>query len=685
MEHEAALIETLAIGLVAAFVGGMLARRLHLPTMVGYLVAGIAVGPFTPGLVANPEIAGQLAELGVILLMFGVGIHFSIPDLLAVRRIAVPGALGQILVATLLGTGLGIILGWGLAGGLVLGLAISVASTVVMLRMLMDRNELETPQGRIAVGWLIVEDLFTVVVLVLLPALAPVLLGQSGASIGSAFVGVILALAKAGAFAAVMLVAGRRVVPWILDAVARERSRELFTLAVLAIAVGIGYTASAVFGVSFALGAFLAGVVLSESDLSHQAAADALPLRDAFAVIFFVSVGMLLDPAYVLREPVAVLAVTLLIVGVKSATAFGIVAAFGYPVRVALTVGAALAQIGEFSFILATVGRLLGLIPPDAFQLVVAGSLISIGLNAVLFRLVEPAEGWIRARPTVLELVERRPLGLSQLYPGRREELRAHAILCGYGHVGKLVAGALERRGFTYVVVSDDHREIERLRERGISALYGDPANDEILDQACLSRARVVIVALAEASAARIVVERVRERAPRVPLVVRTHSAAEAAYLSGLGPTVQAVDAGREVAIQLTRFSLRRFGLSAIEVDAIAGGLRDRDRGEPGVAVPAGPPHDRWGSPGAWVDLLRSVDVAPVRGWVERLRSATVRQAPGHADEQAPAPPDEPAPPEPGERAPVEPDERAPAQPDDGGPGQPAERDESSDRLAAPR
>ena len=612
MEHQAALIETLAIGLGAAFIGGMLARRLRLPTMVGYLVAGIAVGPFTPGLVADPQIAPQLAELGVILLMFGVGIHFSIPDLLAVRGIAVPGALGHSFVATILGAVLGIALGWGLVGGLVLGLAISVASTVVLLRALTERNELDTPQGLIAIGFVIVEDVFTIVVLVLLPTLAPLLSGEGGVGLGESLLEVLVALLKAGIFTALMLYAGRRIVPWILGAVARERSRELFTLAVLAMAVGIAFVASTVFGVSFALGAFLGGVVLSESDLSHQAAADALPLRDAFAVLFFVSVGMLMDPGFLVREPVAVLAVTLLIVGAKSVTAFAIVAAFGYPVRVALTVSAALAQVGEFSFILATLGRTLDLIPPDAFQLVVAGSLASIALNAVLFRLVEPLEALVRARPAVLAMVERRPRGLSHLYAARREELRSHAILCGYGRVGRLVAAALDRRGFQYVVVSDDRREIERLRARGISALYGDASNVELLEEACLPHARVVIVALADVHAARLVVDRVRSRAPRIPLVVRTHSAPEASFLRGLGPTVQSVYAEREVAIQLSRFSLRRFGLSTIEVDAIAAGLRDRDRAEPGTGVPAGQ------SAGARKFLRR---------WVERLRSAVVRAA----------------------------------------------------------
>src|SRR6185295_6167509 len=391
MDHEPVLISTIAIGLTAAFIGGFVARRIGLPAIVGYIVAGIVIGPFTPGIAADPTIATQLAEIGVILLMFGVGIHFSFRDLLAVRGIALPGAAVQIAVATILGTGLGVLLGYGVGGGLVLGLAISVASTVVLLRALEDRNELDTQQGRIAVGWLIVEDLFTVVVLVLLPLIAPMLgahppadgVAVSGSiAEGGGLAEVVFAVAKAAIFAVLMVVAGARLIPWLLLQVARQGSRELFTLAVLAIALGIAYAASTVFGVSFALGAFLAGLVVSESDMSHQAAADALPLRDAFAVLFFVSVGMLLDPAVLLADPLAIVAMLVLIVVVQPLAAFGIVEAFGYPMRVALTVAAALGQIGEFSFILGTLGLTIGLLPEAGFQLIVAGALLSIDVSA---------------------------------------------------------------------------------------------------------------------------------------------------------------------------------------------------------------------------------------------------------------------------------------------------------------
>jgi len=584
VEHQAALIETIAIGLGAAFVGGLVARWLRLPPIVGYLLAGIAVGPFTPGLVADQDTATELAELGVILLMFGVGIHFSIRDLLSVQSIAIPGAIGQSIVATLLGIGLGVALGWGVVGGLVLGLSISVASTVVLLRALMERGELDTQQGRIAVGWLIVEDLFTVVVLVLLPTVAPLLRGESEDILGPVS-DVGIALAKAALFAVLMLIIGARVVPNVLAAVARERSRELFTLSVLAIAIGIAFSASAVFGVSFALGAFLAGAVLSGSDMSHQAAADALPLRDAFAVLFFVSVGMLLDPAYLLDQSAAVLAVTALIVVAKSAAAFAIVAALGYPVRTGLTVAAALAQIGEFSFILATLGRSLGLIPVEAFQLVVAGSLLSISLNPFVFRLVGPLEARLRRRPRLLAILERRSPELRVLPSAQREELRLHAVLCGYGRVGRMVAAALARRGFRYVVISDDRREVDRLRAAGVPALYGDAANEELLREAHVAGGRVVIVAMSDGQSARLVVDRSRELAPRVPIVVRTHSGNEARDFMTMGAGVQAVHAEREVAIQMARFSLRRFGISGAEVDAIATGLRDRGGGDGGPSV----------------------------------------------------------------------------------------------------
>jgi K+:H+ antiporter len=586
MDHEPVLISTIAIGLTAAFIGGLAARRIGLPPIVGYILAGVAIGPFTPGVAADPAIATELAELGVILLMFGVGIHFSFRDLLAVRSIAIPGALIQTAVAVALGVALGSALGWGLGGGLVLGLALSIASTVVVLRALADRQEQDTIQGQIAVGWLIVEDLLAVVVLVLLPTIAPMLIGQTDlANAGPAALGgVAIALGKAAIFAILMIVAGARVVPWLMLVVAREGSRELFSLAVLAIALGLAYVSSSVFGVSFALGAFLAGAVVGESDMSHQAAADALPLRDAFAVLFFVSAGMLLDPAYLVANPLPVAAVIVLIVVGKALTKFFVVTGAGYPPRVALTVAAGLAQIGEFSFIIGTMGRSLGLLPDSGFQLIVAGALISIALNPLLFAVIQPIERRLRANPSLTWFLERRAGELGQVDPEEQATLRLHAIVCGYGRVGRLLGPAFERRGFRYVVVTQQRDEVDRLRRDGVTAIYGDAANPVVLDMAGIEHARLVVVATSDPHETRLIVERVRERNATVDVVVRTHSDAEAAHLRSLGGKVQAVHGERELAVQMARYALRRFGISATEAEAIAQGLRGRP-----IALPAIP------------------------------------------------------------------------------------------------
>jgi CPA2 family monovalent cation:H+ antiporter-2 len=556
----------------------MLAQRLRLSPLFGYLVAGSVVGPFTPGFVADTGIATQLSEIGVILLMFGVGIHFSIRDLLAVRSIAVPGAIVQTIVAGLLGVGLAVVLGWPAADGLVLGLALSIASTVVLLRTLTDRNELDTDQGQIAIGWLIVEDLLAVLVLVLLPTLAPILTGQVDPAVAgaAALADVALAVGKAVAFSILMIVAGARLVPWLMLVVAREGSRELFTLAVLAIAVGLAFVASTVFGVSFALGAFLAGAVVSESDMSHQAAADALPLRDAFAVLFFVSVGMLLDPTYLLAEPLAVLAVLAFIVVGKAATKLVVMAVAGYPPTIALTVAAGLAQVGEFSFIVGTLGRQLGLLPDAGYQLIVAGALLSIAVNPVLFALVRPIDRRVRSSPTLMSLLNRRSGDLGRL---TREEVtgnRLHAIICGYGRVGRLIGPALDRRGFRYVVITQQRDEVDRLRRGGGVAIYGDAADPVVLRMAGIDHARVLVVATSDPSEARLIVERARALNGGVDLVVRTHSDSEAAFLQGLGGKVQAVHGERELAVQMARYALRRFGISATESEAIAQGLRGR-------------------------------------------------------------------------------------------------------------
>jgi CPA2 family monovalent cation:H+ antiporter-2 len=576
--HEPVLISTIAIGLTLAFICGLIARRIGLPVIVGYLVAGMIVGPFTPGLAADQTVATELAEIGVILLMFGVGIHFSFRELLAVKVIAIPGAIVQIAAATAAGTLIGLALGWTIAGAVDLGLAISVASTVVLSRALAERRELDSPSGRVAVGWLIVEDLFTVVVLVLLPSVAPLLGGlATEANTQGPMIDLAIALGKTAIFAALMVVVGIRVVPWLLQVTARQGSRELFTLAVLASALGIAYLSFAVFGVSLALGAFLAGAVVGESDLSHQAAADALPLQDAFSVLFFVSVGMLVNPAYLVSNPLALVAVLFVVVVVKSIAAFIIVALMGQPTRMGLTVAAGLAQVGEFSFILASLGLSLALLPEEGYQLVVAASVVSITMNPFLFRAIDPTARWIGESPTMTRLLGARGGDLARLErPAEAAPVRSHAVICGFGRVGRLVATALDRRGFSYVVITEDRRQVEELRSRGTDALYGDAANADLLTEAHVEAANVVVVAVSNPHAARLVVERASALNPRVAFVVRTHSEREADDLRAIGGNIQVVHAELELAVQMTRYTLRRFGLSTNEAEAIAQGLRSR-------------------------------------------------------------------------------------------------------------
>jgi CPA2 family monovalent cation:H+ antiporter-2 len=572
VEHGGALITTIALGLSAAFLAGLIARRLGLPSIVGYLLAGVALGPFTPGLFADQEIATELAEIGVILLMFGVGIHFSFRDLFAVRGIAIPGAIGQITIATALGIGLGLLLGWDPVEGLVLGLSLSVASTVVLLRALIQRNALDSIHGRAAVGWLIVEDIFTVLVLVLLPSLA--LLHAGGAGGGEVLPALVEAVLKAGALAVILAVVGTRIVPWLLVQVAREGSQEMFTLGVLAVALGIAFLSSAVFGVSLALGAFLAGTVVGETDLSHKAAADALPLRDAFAVLFFVSVGMLFDPGYLLENPMAVLAVVALVVVGKAAAAIGIVFALGYPVRTGLTVGAGLAQVGEFSFILATAAVGLALLPDEAYQLIVAGAILSITINPLLFALVDPIDAWLKARPALRRRLERSGGELSRPTPDHAP-VSGHAVICGWGRVGRTVARALEARDFGYVVVEEHRKTVESLRARGVEAFYGDMADAELLKHARIERARVLVFAAYDPPAAEFAIDHARKVNPKIEIVARVETPEEARRLLERGAS-QTVEGERELAVQMARYTLRRFGVTTREVEAIAQGLRRR-------------------------------------------------------------------------------------------------------------
>jgi CPA2 family monovalent cation:H+ antiporter-2 len=519
-----------AAGLGLAFVFGFGASRLGLPPLVGYLMAGVALGFTTPGSVADAGLAAQLAEIGVILLMFGVGVHFSLRDLLAVRRVAVPGALIQTAIAGALGAAVARSWGWSWGQALVFGLALSVASTVVMLRALEGRGGIDSVNGRIAVGWLIVQDLAMVLALVLLPALVVPLGGTppAGATPGAGVLATVATtLAKVIAFLVVMLVVGRRAVPWLLERVARTGSRELFTLSVLAVALGVAVGAAALFGVSFALGAFFAGVVISESDLSHQAAADALPLQDAFAVLFFVSVGMLFDPSILVREPLRVLATVAVIAGGQTLAALGIVLAYRYPLRTALTVAASLGQIGEFSFILAGLGVSLGLLPREGQSLVLAGALLTITVNPLLFAAIAPVERWLRARPALLDAIERVHAPAADAGAAPVEGLHDHVVLVGHGRVGGTVARALAHRGVPYVVVEQDRLAVEALRRRGVRALFGDATRPGVLAQARLGEARLVVVAAPEPYQAREIVKLARRANPGIDTVVRTHGAAE--------------------------------------------------------------------------------------------------------------------------------------------------------------
>jgi CPA2 family monovalent cation:H+ antiporter-2 len=516
---------------------GFIAARLKLPVLVGYLIAGIIIGPATPGFVADIDLSTQLAEIGVMLLMFGVGLHFSLDDLLAVRRIALPGALVQITVATLLGMSVATFWHWSLAAGLVFGLALSVASTVVLLRALESRGLLETVNGRIAVGWLVVEDLVMVLVLVLLPPLA-LWLGDANAAAEAAQdssfpTALLLTVGRVSIFIVLMLVVGKRLFPWLLWQIARTGSRELFTLCVIAAAVGIAYGSAELFGVSFALGAFFAGTVMRESPLSYRAAEESLPLRDAFSVLFFVSVGMLFDPSVLMRQPFQALTVVAIIIFGKSLAALLLVLLFRYPLNTALTVSASLAQIGEFSFILANLGVSLGVLPTEGQSLILAGAIISIALNPLVFRAIEPAQAWIRSRSRLAQTFERPddPLAVLPMTVDLNR-LTGQVVLAGYGRVGQRIGEALAEKGIPFVVAEENREIVEKLRESGIPAVSGDASEPAVLIQAHVARARMLVIAIPDTLNVRRMIEIARTLNPRIETVVRTHSEEEAVLLA---------------------------------------------------------------------------------------------------------------------------------------------------------
>ena len=583
MHHEMPLISTIVAGLGLAFLFGALAHRVRISPIVGYLIAGVLVGPFTPGFVADQELAVQLAEIGVILLMFGVGLHFSLEDLMSVRNIAVPGAIAQIGAATLLGLGLALLLGWTPGAGLVFGLALSVASTVVLLRAMQERRLMETSRGRIAVGWLIVEDLAMVLALVLLPAVAGLLGGGADAEghhDGARFFGFELHLSlpavigltvlKVTIFLALMLVVGRRVIPWILHHVAHSGSRELFRLAVLAIALVVAYGAAQLFDVSLALGAFFAGMVMSESPLSQRATQETLPLRDAFAVLFFVSVGMLFNPATLWTAPLPLLGTLLIILVGKSVVAYMIVRAFGYSRSTALTISASLAQIGEFSFILAELGIQLNLLPSQGRDLILAGAILSILVNPLLFGLIDrvgrkpdrPAEP--EAAPAAPPPAEPSPAALSpvavplasapkpalepatppaeapagrpdEIAPPDRTRKTGHAIVIGHGRVGSLIAAGLAAQGVPYLVVELSEDRMRELSAAGVEVIAGNAAQRDTLEATNPAAARCLVVAIPETFEAGQVGQQVRAMNPDLHIVARAHSDAEVAHLTALG------------------------------------------------------------------------------------------------------------------------------------------------------
>jgi len=518
--HDAPLIGTIVGGIVLAFFFAAIAHRLRLPALAGYLLAGVVCGPFTPGFVADGHLAHQLAEIGVVLLMFGVGLHFSLKDLLSVKSIAIPGALGQMAVATVLGMLLGWALDWPLVQSFVFGLALSVASTVVLLRAMEERRLMETERGRIAVGWLIVEDLAMVLALVLLPAIGASLNAGQSMSFGEIAVTVGMTIGKVVAFVAVMLIVGKRLIPWLLQVIAQTGSRELFRLAVLAIALGVAFGAAGLFGVSFELGAFFAGMMMGESKLAHDAAEETLPLRDAFAVLFFVSIGMLFNYQVLLAEPLVVLAALAIIVIGKSVAALGIVLAFRKPLTTALTIATSLAQIGEFSFILIGVGVAQNLVSKEAQDVLLAAAILSILINPLLFKLLDRAKARLDARAAPSEEAQ----GGIAAEPLQPTALSGHVVVAGYGRLGQLLGEAVHATGVPLLVLEEEKDHVDALRQQGIETLVGNASSDEVLDAANLPEAKALLVTLPQAFESGEVVRAARQLNPALRIIVRADS-----------------------------------------------------------------------------------------------------------------------------------------------------------------
>jgi CPA2 family monovalent cation:H+ antiporter-2 len=538
MPHDVSLITTIAAAFGFALILGFVAERLKMPALVGYLLAGILIGPATPGFVADISTASQLSEIGVMLLMFGVGLHFSLDDLLSVKRIALPGAVVQMSLATALGTGIGWWWGWSIGAALIFGLSLSCASTVVLLKALEARGILESMNGRIAVGWLVVEDLATVLILVLLPPLAGVLGGTGGPVEGAAPLWQTIGktLFEVAAFIALMLIVGRRALPWLLWQVARTGSRELFTLAVIASAISIAYGAAQLFSVSFALGAFFAGTVMRNSEFSHRAAEESLPLRDAFSVLFFVAVGMLFDPLVLVEKPGHVFGTVAIIIVGKSIAAMALVLTLRYPLNTALIVAASLAQIGEFSFILAGLGMSLGLFSQEGMSLVLAGALISIALNPFVFAAVTPFRNWALKRSELARHLEHREDPYAELPTSTEGKfLAGQVVLVGFGRVGRRIAEALGELGIPYVVVEQNRELVDALRKRGGAAVSGNAAEPAVLIQAHIAHAAMLVIATPDTINVRQMSDTARTLNPAIEVVLRTHSEDEAVLLDKEG------------------------------------------------------------------------------------------------------------------------------------------------------
>lgn len=558
--HELPLISTITLGFTVAFVCGIIASKLRFSPIVGYLIAGIIIGPFTPGVVADAQIAQELSEIGILFLMFGVGLHFSMKDLWEVKNIAVPGAIVQIAAATILGVFASSFWGWSLASGLILGLALSVASTVVLLRALEEHNILQSTNGHIVIGWLIVEDIAMVLALVLIPAIADV--GTQAGATNGIFSNLFFAISKVILFVVFMMVAGKRILPWILTFVARTRSRELFTLAVFAVAMGVALSAAKLFGISFALGAFFAGMMIRESDLSKEAAEKALPLQDAFAVLFFVSIGMLFNPDIIFEKPLQVFIVVAIIMLGKSIAASIIVLLFRYPLKTALLVSAGLAQIGEFSFILANLGVAHNILSEEGRDLILAGALISISLNPALFYISRRTYEWIARHPNAASMFNLR-IGdnLTHLPSDKKQALKELVILVGYGRVGKHISENLHSANIELVIIDANRQRIGSLRSRGFHAIVGDAVNESTLQAAAIEKAIAIIVAVPNPFEARKIVEAARAIKPNIKILVRAHNEEEEEYFIHQGVDL-AVMGPREIGRRMVEYLHGYYGNS---------------------------------------------------------------------------------------------------------------------------